>query len=153
MTYRILTRLVIGLLACFILSCANNSQRDRQGASGTSDTNHSSQSRQQTPTPGSVRIKQPPIGEDGKPQPTYVDKTMYTVVAAPGSLSVNGVAMADMAALKTFLDAQTKPVLMLSAHRCLSSELATELMTLLQAHTDTPIPYKSHGTVADPVCE
>jgi hypothetical protein len=81
-----------------------------------------------------------------------VTKKLFNIVMDPKRIRVNGTPVKDLAALERLLAAYEKPVLTIGTHKCLSPERTTQLMTLAQRHTDTPIAYGSYGDFNDPEC-
>ena len=105
------------------------------------------------PQASSVRLKQQQVTPTGQLQDQVVEKPLFAIVVSPKRILVNGVELPNPAALNAFLEKQSSPVLTLTAHRCLSPQATSEILSIVQAHTDSPIPFGTRGDLTDPDCE
>lgn len=104
--------------------------------------------------PQKIRIEapnQPRLSPTAKPE--IIEKDLFNIEASPGSIKVNSVPVKDLKALEKILAAYPKPVLTLAAHICMSPPQTTQIMTLAQRYTDSPIAYGSWGDYEDPECQ
>lgn len=81
-----------------------------------------------------------------------VKKQLFNIVANPKAITMNGAKVKNLTDLERLLAKQKTPVFTIAAHKCLSTEKAAEIMTLVQRYADTPIAFGSYGSLEDPEC-
>ncbi len=81
-----------------------------------------------------------------------VEKNLLNIRLSPSSILVNQAPVKNLKALESLLLANEKPVITVTAHRCVSAKKHLALMQLVQSHTTTPIALGSFGDYGDPEC-
>lgn len=103
--------------------------------------------------PKKIRIEAPTQTRSSPTsKPQVIEKDLFNIEVSATSLKVNSTPVKDLKALEKILAAYPKPVLTLAAHICMSAAQTTEIMTLAQTYTDSPIAYGSWGDYDDPEC-
>lgn len=103
--------------------------------------------------PQKIRIEAPSqsrLSPTAKPE--IIEKDLFNIEASPNSIKVNSVPVKNLKALEKILASYPRPVLTLAAHICMSAAQTTEIMSLAQTYTDSPIAYGSWGDYEDPEC-
>ena len=108
---------------------------------------------QNEPKASSLRLKQQRVTQTGQIQDQVVEKALFEIVASPKRILVNGIQLDGTEALDTFLKKQKSPVLTLIAHKCLSPQATSKILSIVQAHTQSPIPFGTRGEFTDPECQ
>jgi len=81
-----------------------------------------------------------------------VAKNLFNILVTPQRIQVNGTPIKDLAALEKLLAAHQQPAITIGTHKCLSPAQATQVITLAQRYTDTPIAFGSYGSFDDAEC-
>ncbi len=150
--HQILLRAGIAGILLLVAGCSSQpSDRDNQQTSKTIKSAKSA--RPSKVEPQKIQIEAPNQGRSSPTsKPQVIEKDLFNIEVTSMSLKVNSTPVKNLKALEKILAAYQKPVLTLAAHICMSAAQTTEIMTLAQSYTDSPIAYGSFGDYEDPEC-
>lgn len=81
-----------------------------------------------------------------------IQKNIVQITVSPKEILLNDVAVKDTKRLNQLLKKYDKPVITISAHKCANASLTTQVMSISQDQTNTPVLYRSFGQFTDPAC-
>lgn len=154
------------LFSCFIFAvaaCSSNPPSDnREVRTKTPQPRTTSEARAKKPEsrsrtskvqPQTIRIEAPTSGRTSPTaKPQLIEKDLFNVKVANNMLEVNDTPIKNLKALEEILGAYDTPVITVAAHICMQASETSEILTLAQSYTDSPIAFGSWGTYDDADC-
>lgn len=103
--------------------------------------------------PQTIRIEAPTSGlTSPTAKPQVLEKDLFNIKVSSKKLEVNATPIKNLKELEKILGAYDKPVITLAAHICMQASDTSEILTLTQSYTDSPIAFGSWGTYDDADC-
>lgn len=149
------------LLSCFVLvvsACSSNPSTDETRVNTrTQQERNRPQSERSRPSnkvqPQTIRIDAPTTGRSSPTaKPQFIEKDLFNIKVSSNRLEVNATRIKNLKALEKVLGAYDKPVITVAAHICMQASATSEVLTLAQSYTDSPIAFGSWGSYDDADC-
>lgn len=160
-----MTLRVVLLFSCFILAvtaCSSNPSSDEPQVNSRTQQERAQQERTKSQKertrkskvqPQTIRIEVPSSGRASPTaKPQLIDKDLFNVKVSSEALEVNDTPIKNLKELEKILGAYDKPVITIAAHICMQASATSEILTLAQSYTDSPIAFGSWGTYDDNEC-
>lgn len=155
------------LFSCFafvVAACSSNPTPDEPAVRTKTAQSRTTEPERRTRTsdtrtktskvqPQTIRIEAPTSGRTSPTaKPQLIEKDLFNVKVANNMLEVNGTPIKNLKVLEEILGAYDKPVITVAAHICMQASATSEILTLAQSYTDSPIAFGSWGTYDDNDC-
>ncbi len=149
------------LLSCFVLimpACSSNPSADETRVNTRTQQERSKpQTERARPSnkvqPQTIRIEAPTSGRQSPTaKPQIIEKDLFNIKVSSNRLEVNATPIKNLKALEKILGSYDKPVITVAAHICMQASATSEVLTLAQSYTDSPIAFGSWGSYDDADC-